>query len=183
MTPTKAPAIEDFLSLEVFEEIANEVPDSGRYINPSKLTEEIRVRFVRPGITGFEAWNDENKPVRWEHKPESLPANIKPDLKGNKVAKRFMAGLVYDYADDDFKILQITQRTLIDQLYKYVKDSDYGNPLSYDIKINKTGERMETKYTLVAAPPKPLNPSIEEALEKVHCDLYALFDGNDPWAE
>lgn len=182
MTSTKVKS-RCFLSPEVFEEIANEAPDSGRFINPSKLTGERRLRFCGEGITGFEAWNTDNKPVRWENKPAELPANIKPDFNGKIAAKRFVAGVVYDYTDNDFKILEITQRTLLADLDKYIKDSDYGDPLNYDIKLNKTGDGKDTNYTLVAAPPKPLNPDIEEAFEKLNCNLRALFDGEDPWSD
>ena len=120
-----------FLSIETFEQIDSEGSKNGKYINPSKLEQgkELRVRFVRPGITGFSGWTTDKKPVRFEFQPEVLPSNLAPDLQGNVGLKRFIAGLVYDYGTEEFKILEITQRTLMEQLYKYAKDSDYGDPL------------------------------------------------------
>lgn len=180
MTP-----LAQFLSIETFEQIDSESSSNSRYINPSKLEQgkELRIRFVRPGITGFGGWTIEKKPIRFEFHPEVLPANLAPDLKGNVGLKRFIAGLVYDYAAEDFKILELTQRTLMEQLYKYAKDSDYGDPLGYDIKLTREGEKMDTKYSLVAAPPKTLEKAIAEAAAKVQCNLNALFDGGDPFAE
>jgi hypothetical protein len=116
-----------FLSITAIEEIAKETSGSGRYLNPAKIDGEVRVRFFGSGITGFEAWTDDNKPVRWETKPEELPANIRQQ-EGFQTIKRFLAGLVYDYSANDFKILQITQKTLMDQLFKFIKDEDYGDP-------------------------------------------------------
>jgi len=64
-----------------------------------------------------------------------------------------------------------------------MKDEDYGDPTGYDIKINKTGEGKETEYSLVAAPPKSVTKDMAEAFDAVTCNLNALFDGEDPWAE
>ena len=124
-----------FLSAGVIDEIANESSSSGRYINPSKLTGEKRLRFFGEGVTGYSAWTLDKKPIRWESKPAELPADLAPDLSGKISVKRFLAGLVYDYEAADFKILEITQRTLMDQLFKFMKDEDYGDPTTYDIKI------------------------------------------------
>ena len=110
-----------WLSLDTIEEISSEASSLGRYINPSKLDSgvEKRLRFFGPGITGFSAWTVDKKPIRWETKPEQLPANIAPDMGGKVGVKRFLAGVVYDYEAGDFKILEINQRTLMDQLFKF----------------------------------------------------------------
>lgn len=172
-----------FLTLDLVEEISKESAGNGRYLNPSKIEGEKRVRFLGGGITGFFSWTVEKKPIRWESRPEQLPANLAPDQSGKISVRRFLAGLIYDYEAADFKILEITQRTLMDQLFKYMKDEDYGDPNYYDIKISRTGEGIKTEYSLVAAPPKPLAKDITASSEKVVCNLAALFDGEDPWAE
>ena len=174
----------DFLSPQAIEEISKESSGSGRYLNPSKITEETRVRFFGAGITGFEAWTEDNKPLRWETKPSELPANIKKREGGSPV-KRFVAGLVYDYSSDDFKILQITQKTLMDQLFKFMADEDYGNPDGYDVKLSKTGEGLKSEYTLVAAPPKAPKPELVARYEEIAAtlDLNRMFDGEDPFGD
>lgn len=171
-----------FLSTELIDEISKESSGSGRYINPAKIEGELRLRFFGAGITGFEAWTDENKPIRWETKPSELPANIRQQ-EGYQTFKRFLAGVVYDYTSASFKILQITQKTLMDQLFKYMKDEDYGDPTNYDIKISRTGEGKKTEYTLVAAPPKPPTKDIQAAYDELTCNLSALYDGDDPFAD
>jgi hypothetical protein len=171
-----------FLSAAAIEEISKESSGSGRYLNPAKITDEVRVRFFGAGITGFEAWTVDNKPIRWETKPEELPSNIRQQ-EGYQTIKRFIAGVVYDYSADDFKILQITQKTLMDQLFKFISDEDYGDPTSYDIKISKSGEGKKTEYSLVAAPPKTVKAELQERFENFKCDLPRLFDGEDPFGD
>jgi hypothetical protein len=171
-----------FLSAAAVAEIAKESSGSGRYLNPAKLTEEVRVRFFGSGVTGFEAWTIDNKPVRWETKPEELPSNIRQQ-EGYQTIKRFLAGVVYDYSAGDFKILHITQKTLMDQLFKFISDADYGDPTEYDIKISRTGEGKKTEYTLVAAPPKEVKADIRQRYDELKCNLYLLFDGEDPFSE
>lgn len=171
-----------FLSDDLVEEISKEASGSGRYISPSKIEGEIRLRFFGSGVTGFEGWTEDNKPVRWETKPTELPANIRQRDNGPAV-KRFLSGVVWDYANEDFKILQVTQKTLMEQLFKFIKDEDYGDPTGYDIKISRTGEGKSTEYSLVAAPPKPPTKEIQAAYAALTCNLNALFDGDDPFAE
>ena len=171
-----------FLSSTAIEEISKESSGSGRYLHPSKLTEEVRVRFFGTGITGFEAWTDDNKPIRWETKPEELPANIRQQ-EGYQTIKRFVAGIVYDYSADDFKIIHITQKTLMDKLFKFISDEDYGDPTGYDVKIDKTGEGKKTEYTLVAAPPKAVKAEVQKRFDQLKCDLSRLFDGEEPFGE
>lgn len=172
-----------FLSLETIEEISKETGNKGRYINPSKLTNEKRLRFVGEGITGHGGWTTDKKPVRFEFMPDELPANLAPDYNGRIGLRRFIAGVVWDYESLEFKIIEITQQTLLDQLFKYMKDEDYGQPSEYDIKISKDDKVTPVKYTLVAAPPKPLAKEIAKAYEDSNINIRALFDGEDPFAE
>lgn len=168
-----------FLSTELIDEISKE-SSGGRYLNAAKLTGERRVRFVGEGITGVGGWYDK-KPLRFEEMPEELP-ELDPDYNGQPgTLRRFIASVIWDYEDQEFKIWEITQRTIMDQLFKYMKDSDYGDPNNYDVKVDKSESSGRTKYTLVAAPPKPLPKTVASAYEQLHCNLRALFDGEDPW--
>lgn len=172
-----------FLSLDVIEEISKESSGNGRYINPAKIEGEKRLRFFGPGITGWEAWTTDNKPVRWELKPEELPDNIKPDMNGSIAAKKFMAGVVWDYDDSEFKILELTQISVLKQLAKYLADEDYGDWSQYDIKIARDQKGEKITYTLLAAPPKPVKTEIAKQYETMpEVNLDALYEGKDPWA-
>lgn len=170
------------LNATFFEEVLTESGSSSRYVNLGKIEGEKRLRYMGRGITGFTAWTTENKPVRWEMKPEELPDNIKPDMNGSIAAKKFMAGVVWDYDDSQFKILELTQISVLKQLAKYQADEDYGDWASYDIKITRDQKGDKVAYTLLAAPPKAVKPEIFKEFEKIDVNLDALYEGKDPWA-
>lgn len=161
---------------------ANAEGGSGRYVNLSKIEGERRFRFIGSGISGFSAWNTDNKPVRWEVKPVEIPENIKPDLNGSREPKRFLASVVWDYEKEDFRIMEINQISLMKMIFKYMSDDDYGDLAGYDVKIIREKKGDKISYTLIPSPPKPLKPEISKAYENVDCNLHALYDGKDPWA-
>jgi hypothetical protein len=179
------PAATAWLSAETVDQVAKET-SSGKYVNPSKLEEskEHRFRLFGTGVTGFEVWTVDNKPVRYATKPDDadLPPNVKvEESTGTPSVRRFLAGLVYDYAAEDFKILQLTQKGLMNGLFKYMQDEDFGDPTDYDIKLTRKGSGLKTEYSLVAAPPKPVAKTIEAEYAELYCNLEALFEGKDPF--
>lgn len=157
----------------------------GNYIKLSKLEDgkEHRYRFVGTSISGFETWTEDSKPVRFEYKPslEELPSNVRL-VDGAPQLKRFLATLVWDYQHECFRLLSFTQTSVKDAIKKLCRDSDYGDPRGYDIKITRTGQNLETEYTVIAAPPKPMAKAIQTALDKFHCDLNGYFAGKDIFA-
>lgn len=171
-----------FLNTAFFEEILADSAGAGRYVNLSKLEGVKRMRLMGEGITGWCAWNTENRPVRWEMKPEELPENIKPDMNGVLAAKKFMAGVVWDYDEDEFKILELNQISVLKQLAKFQADEDYGDPATYDIKVAREEKGGKVAYTLLASPPKPVKADVVKQFETLECNLHALFEGKDPWA-
>jgi hypothetical protein len=181
MPATAAPA---WLANDVVDALVKET-SSGRYVNPSKLEEnkEHRFRFFGTGITGYEVWTTDNKPVRYVEKPADadLPPNVKFEENGAPSVRRFIAGLVFDYAAEEFKILQLTQKGLMNSLFKYIQDADYGDPCGYDIKIQRKGSGLKTEYTLVPSPPKEPAAAIRAQYDEMHCNLEALFEGKDPF--
>lgn len=180
MAPT---ATAPWLAPDVVTEVSKEVT-SGRYVNVSKLEErkEHRFRFFGTGITGFEVWTVGGKPIRYPFKPETaqLPDDVRVDENGPSL-KRFIAGLVYDYAADDFKVMLLTQKGLMNMLFKCMQDPDYGDPVNYDIKISRKGSGLNTEYTLVPSPPKDPALSLTTRYEDLYCNLEALFANKDPF--
>ena len=169
-------------SLEALEKAAKSSNSGGRFINPSKIEGERRIRFIGNGISGLLGWSTDNKPVRFEMRPEEVPENIKAE-PGKPSLKDFFAHIVYDFESDDFKIFEWTQQTISDQIRKFMKDEDFGDITGYDIKISRTGEQLKTEYHVVAAPPKPISKSIQDRFDNLYCNLNALYDGDDPWAD
>lgn len=169
-------------SADVIEEISQEVSSNNRYINPSKIDGEIRVRLVGEGESGYEAWTTDNKPVRWEKKPSELPDNIRVNEDGRDPLRRFIAIAAWDYAAEEFKILSMTQKTLIQSLMHLISDEDWGDPFEYDLKISRKGEGLGTEYKITPCPKKPISKQVMDAYDGLQVNLKAMFDNGDPFA-
>lgn len=110
--------------------------------------------------------------------------------KGGKPQRRYQLKVI-DRSDGQVKILDVGA-TVISQIQEYARDPEYGDPNNYDFKIAKTGQSLETKYTVKASRTnKPLtdeekalieaSPSIEslnpimtvEEIEKLNLTILA----------
>ena len=160
-----------------------------RFVQVSKIEGEKRLRFIGAAITGLEGWivgegDEKDRPIRFEKRPEELPENLRTE-KGKPQLKHFLAGVVWDYDSQSLMILSLTQKTLRELLFKFIRDEDYGDPQGYDIKISREGQGLDTKYGLLASPPKPISKEIKEAWDNEGCKikLAAIFDDEDPFAD
>lgn len=158
----------------------NFLPDN--YIAPKssnfymKIQEgENRIRILTRPVFGWEDWQDK-KPLRFEF--DKKPA--KP-IDPKKPIKHFWAFIVYNYAEEQIQIMHITQASIRKSIEALCNDKDWGAPFSYDIKIKKIGEGMNTEYSVNPIPHKPIDPSIIAAFKERPCDLEALFTGEDPF--
>lgn len=135
-----------------------------------------KLRILSRPIIGWEDWND-NHPIRYRmaDKP-SAPIDEKRPIK------HFWAMIVWDYQEARIKIWHVTQASILRSLSQLVQDPDWGSPFAYDIKINKSGKDMRTKYAVNPSPHKPIANEIKEAFEAKPINLDALFDNADPFA-
>lgn len=155
-----------------FEKLRTEKP----YINLGKLPEgEHRFRIVDRPIAGWIDWM-ENKPCRF--RPEDKPRS---SFDPNRPVKAFWAMHVWDYARDGLYIMEITQNGIRKALESYAINEDWGDLTSFDIKIKKEGTGIETEYTVIPVPHKPLSDKIKEAIVEKKIRLEALYEGKDPW--
>lgn len=140
---------------------------------------ENKFRIISKPISGWLEWleeGDKKKPIRTplsDGEPEATDDENPP--------KKFLAMVVLDKDDDLVKILELTQQSVIKAIRALANNPDWGNPFSYDINVNKTGEKMKTKYTVTPSPKKPLSKDQLQAIEETPCNLEALFAGEDPW--
>ena len=88
---------------------------------------------------------------------------------------------VYDCKDEEVKILEITQSSIQNAIFALAEDEDRGNPKEYDIVVTRTGEKLETSYTVTPKPSKPLPQEAQELIEATKINLDALYDGEDPF--
>lgn len=134
-----------------------------------------KILIVGEVVTGYEYWTNEDKPVRSITKFESTPNAKVRQFKNEKTGemetkedsqKFFWSMPVYDFKDESFKLWQVTQKTLRDNLASLQNNADWGNPIgNYTISIDKQGDGLLTKYTVMGNPVKDKKP-----LEKIMAD-------------
>ena len=162
---------------------------NSKYLNPSKLEEgkPTRFRILSKALLGWSYWTNENKPVRL--KLEDYPKTTPPDIQvreGKAKINHFWAIIVYNYNTEQLEIFEIPQKTIQLQLKNYFDDADYGDPFNYDFKITRTGQELETKYSIIATPPKPFDPVLKNKVLKEGLNdikLEKLLTGDNPFEE
>jgi len=136
---------------------------------------ENKLRILSNPVLGWLDW-DNNKPIRY-----TLTKKPEKSINPAKPVRHFWAMVVYDYADNAVKIFEITQQTIQSAIQTLSKDSDWGNPGDYDIKITKKGQDKQTEYSLTPSPKKPLSDEIKQLAEAKPVNLDNLFKGGDPF--
>jgi len=138
------------------------------------------IRILSKPIMGWLDWKEENgkrTPIRTPYN-QPKPTPIDPA----KSVKHFWAMTIWDYREKTIKILEITQSSIQEALYNLDVDEAWGEPTLYDINIKKSGEKLETKYAVIARPPKDITEEIKTAFIKINPNLNALFSNADPFA-
>jgi len=70
--------------------------------------------------------------------------------------------------------------TIQTALQSLIQNEDWGDPREYSITVNRTGEKMETKYSVLPSPAKPVPAGVLKAYEEKYINLDALFTGGNP---
>lgn len=139
-------------------------------------------------IIGYQYWNQEDKPVRLKEEPESVPADIRVNDKGEKgKVKHFWAFPVWNFEDGRVQILELTQATIQREITALVKNEDWGTPImTYAITINREGEKLTTKYTVTPSPAKEIPEEVTQAWDEVKAkgfDLNRLYENGNPFSD
>lgn len=150
---------------------------AGSYFKPQDG--DNRIRILSDAVVGFVYWTNDNKPIRTRTEPKHTPnIRIGEDGKADRI-KLFWAMKVWNYANSEIQIWEMTQRTIQDQIESLADDEDWGHPREYDLKINKSGSRLDTKYSVIAAPKKAIAPEIEAALAESTINLQSIFSDSE----
>jgi hypothetical protein len=123
-----------------------------------------KILIVGEAVTGYEYWTNADKPVRSKVKftetPDAKVRQVKNQKTGEMESKTdsqkfFWALPVYDFKDEAYKLWQITQKSIKENLASLQANADWGNPVgNYTISIDKKGEGLLTEYTVMANPVK-----------------------------
>lgn len=142
-------------------------------------------------IVGYEYWvtiDGKEVPERARELPaqDELPMNVRRENDGYVSIKHFWAFPVWDYSDGRVKVLQITQKGIMSAIRNYTLNPKWGSPiLKYSFTVHKSGEMLNTEYTIMANPATPLEEGINNAWHGVQekgFDLDELFTNGDPFA-
>lgn len=144
---------------------------------------DTEFRILSDSIIGWVYFNLENKPVRTKEFPDDWKLQAKVNEKSNKQdsPKHFRAFQVRDYANNRICILEITQKSIQNDIMAYYKNTKRGDPKEYDLTVTRVGEWLETKYTVIANPKTPLTEAQSIAYFDSVIKLDALYEGKDPF--
>lgn len=157
-----------------------EVPQGGsQFMKLTKGTNQFRV-LTEP-VIGYEVW-EETTEGKKPHRFKDFKEAVNSPYAGDKI-KHFWAFAVWNYQAKQVQVLQIIQKTIMKAIEALHADEDWGSPLNYDLVVTRTGDGMETEYTVQPKPQKPVANEMTEALKASKVDLQALFTGNYPMSE
>lgn len=156
------------------------VPSDSKYLNKFPQG-ETNFRILSSAVVGYEYWREDNQPVRLKEMWKKKPADIKVKDNGGYETKHFWAFVVWHYEENKIKIMQITQKTIMNPLKALVDNTKWGDPKSYDITIAKEGEMLKTKYTVVPSPKTDIQQEILDEYKENPINLEALFENGDPF--
>lgn len=138
---------------------------------------ENKFRAISPPVLGWLDWYN-NKPVRIKFVEGEKPP--KPNDPKRPI-KHIWIQVVYNYNDKAIQILEIAQATIQKSIMELANDPEWGSPANYDIKVIRTGEGLDTKYTVQPSPHRTLSKEVIEAVKKTPVNLEALFTGDNPF--
>tara|TARA_A100001515_G_scaffold128955_1_gene115452 strand:+ start:1211 stop:1717 length:507 start_codon:yes stop_codon:yes gene_type:complete len=115
---------------------------------------ENRFRILAPPVTGYQYWQDDRAPIRIKTASEAP--------QGEKI-KHFWQVLVY--SGGAVKILDITQATVQSKLLELDRNSEWGNLLDYDVIVTRSGEGMDTTYSVTPCPKSKLDSNVADLLK------------------
>ena len=136
---------------------------------------ENKFRILSKPIIGWLDWKDK-KPMRFE-----MDSKPKTPVDPTKAIKHFWAMIVWNYFEEAVQVLEVTQVSVQNAITAFAKDEDWGAPFTYDIKVTRTGEMMDTEYSVIASPKKVLTDVIKKAAMDKPCYLESLYANDDPW--
>ena len=147
----------------------------GSYFKPEQG--QNKVLIVGNAIAGYEYWTNESKVHRSPEKFTDTPDIRTRTVDGEEIAdkqKFFWAVPVFNLKTEAVEVWQISQKGIRDSLAALQADEDWGDPTNkYTITVSKSGEGLETKYSVT---PNPVKKETEEVIKQAKAE----YDSNTP---
>ena len=142
---------------------------------------ENTFRVLSSAIVGWVDWIVEEDGTR---RPKRYRMAEKPQpFNPEQPVKHFWAFVVWNYDAQAIQILELTQKTIRDDIKALVDNKKWGDPKKYDITITRSGEKLETKYSVMPNPHSELPKEVAQLWEETSINLEALYDGGDPFGK
>ena len=154
-----------------------------------KENEKHRIRIMGTSkepssfIQGWEAWGDDNKPVRAPYElGKPCPQSLREIDRDGK-PKLFWMFTVWHVGEEKPMVFEVTQSTIKTPILAYAKNPAWGNPSCYILEIGRTGSGLETEYTVIAEPPRSQEPpeAVTDAMKDAMIDLRVVFKDDNPF--
>ena len=127
---------------------------------------ENRLRILTKPIAGYVWWpENDNKPVRVKDAGKITT--------GVKDAKYFWFLTIA--INSEVKFLEIKQKTILSQIKALSDNKEWGEVQDYDITITRSGQDLETQYTVVPNPKKALDADVA----KQWADMKARYNADN----
>lgn len=157
----------------------------GRYtLSALKSGQKVKVRVLSDFITGKMVWSDLEDGKRAPFRVRDTDAIPTGKIGINQMTgqperiRQFIASVVWNYATEQVEILETTKGTIIEAIYDLEQSEDWGDTKTYDITISRSGQGMDTKYSVL--PSNKLAMKVKADWKNVN--LEALYDGKDPFS-
>lgn len=157
------------------------IPETSNYMKFKEGDNTFRV--LSSAITGWQYWNEDNKPVRRKESWNTVPSDIKTEKDGSVKINHFWAFVVWNYEAKKIQILELTQKGIMKYIQGLTKNAKWGNPKGYDITVNRTGSGLDTEYTCMANPHSEVEKEVVKTYESMGINLEALYEGKDPFGK
>lgn len=149
---------------------------------------ETRIRILDKAQLGWQGWKDSDDPDK-----KGIPVRIQDDnpigypvdaFENTIRDIKFIWALpIYNYSANCVQLWAISQKTIRDRLNELNRKASWGDPVNYDIIIDRTGTEMSnTVYSLTPEPKEELSADkwADYLVWKDKFDMEKWWEGQDP---
>ena len=164
--------------------------DNSIYLRINKL-EANKAHKLRV-LDGIWAWRifvlpegeSKQRPIRPATKPDFIPPNATEGFNGDKPKWQLtLALMVWDYAAEAFKVLEIHQTTILESIKELQTDENWGDVREYDLSFKRLEKDGKVSYKVTPLPKTKVPKAMAEALANTPYRMENLYEGGHPFGD